>query len=94
MFFISLVPVAVFLIGTMVGLEKLNLRMLSIMSIISLGVVVASYGEIDFNWIGVVYQFGGVIGEAARLICIEILLKKKGLNFNPLTMMYYISPFR
>lgn len=88
----AVMPVAVFLFGTAVGLEKLNLQMLSIMSIISFGVVVASYGEVGFNWVGVVYQFGGVIGEASRLICIEILLKRKGLKLNPLSMMYYISP--
>eukprot|EP00250_Pteridium_aquilinum_P013674 c21497_g1_i2 orf=231-1205(+) len=88
----AVMPVAVFLFGAAVGLESLNLQMFSIMSVISLGVLVASYGEIGFNWVGVVYQLGGVIGEASRLICIEILLKRKGVKLNPLTMMYYISP--
>lgn len=85
---------AVFLFGVAVGLESFNVHMLSIMSIISLGVLVASYGEVGFNWVGVVYQLGGVIGEASRLICIEILLKRKGVKLNPLSMMYYISPCR
>ncbi|MCO5556692.1 hypothetical protein L7F22_010243 [Adiantum nelumboides] len=88
----AVMPVAVFLIGVAVGLESLNIKMLTIMSIISLGVLVASYGEIGFDWVGVVYQLGGVIGEASRLICIEILLKQKGVKLNPLSMMYYISP--
>ena len=35
---------------------------------------------------------GGVIGEALRLIFMEILLKKKGLKLNPITIMYYVSP--
>lgn len=88
----AVMPVAVFLFGVAVGLESMNLHMLSIMSIISMGVLVASYGEVGFNWVGVVYQLGGVIGEASRLICIEILLKRKGFKLNPLSMMYYISP--
>lgn len=88
----AVMPVAVFLFGVAVGLESFNVHMLSIMSIISLGVLVASYGEVGFNWVGVVYQLGGVIGEASRLICIEILLKRKGVKLNPLSMMYYISP--
>ncbi|MCO5574921.1 hypothetical protein L7F22_028716 [Adiantum nelumboides] len=88
----AVMPVAVFLIGVAVGLESLNIKMLTIMSIISLGVLVASYGEIGFDWVGVVYQLGGVIGEASRLVCIEILLKQKGVKLNPLSMMYYISP--
>jgi len=54
--------------------------------------VIASYGEVNFNWIGVVYMMGGVLGEAFRLIFIELLLKKKGLKLDPITMMYYVSP--
>eukprot|EP00897_Mesotaenium_endlicherianum_P005956 jgi/Mesen1/5389/ME000268S04586 len=70
----------------------LSWRMLGIMCLISGGVVVASYGEINFDWVGVVYQLGGVVGEATRLILIEVLLKRKGFKFDPLTMMYHISP--
>jgi drug/metabolite transporter (DMT)-like permease len=88
------VPVAVFLLGVFFGLEEMNGRMLGTMAIISGGVVIASYGEVNFNWIGVVYMMGGVLGEAFRLIFIELLLKKKGLKLDPITMMYYVSPCR
>lgn len=64
------------------------------MSVISLGVLVASVGEISINWIGVVYQMGGVVGEALRLIFMEIFVKRKGLKLNPISMMYYVSPCR
>lgn len=87
-------PVAVLLLGAAVGLEALSIKMLTAMCIISGGVLVASYGEINFSWVGVMYQLGGVVGESARLILIEVLLKRKGLNMNPLTMMYYVSPSR
>lgn len=72
----------------------MSCRMLLIMSVISFGVLVASYGEININWIGVVYQMGGVVGEALRLIFMEIFVKKKGLKLNPISMMYYVSPCR
>lgn len=88
----AIMPVAVFLLGAAVGLEVLSCKMFLIMSVISFGVLVASYGEINVNWVGVVYQMGGVIGEALRLIFMEILLKRKGLKLNPITMMYYVSP--
>lgn len=87
-------PVAVFILGAAVGLEVLSCRMFFIMSVISFGVLVASYGEIDVNWVGVVYQMGGVIGEAFRLIFMEIFVKKKGLRLNPISVMYYVSPCR
>ncbi|KAG9138469.1 hypothetical protein Leryth_012751 [Lithospermum erythrorhizon] len=76
------------------GLEMMCCRMLLIMSLISCGVLVASYGEIDINWVGVVYQMGGVVGEALRLIFMEIFVKRKGIKLNPLTVMYYVSPCR
>ncbi|XP_049374264.1 probable sugar phosphate/phosphate translocator At3g14410 [Solanum verrucosum] len=88
----AIMPVAVFILGVAAGLEMMSCRMLLIMSIISLGVLVASYGEIDINWVGVVYQMGGVVGEALRLIFMEILVKRKGLKLNPISVMYYVSP--
>ncbi|KAJ6301589.1 hypothetical protein OIU77_015821 [Salix suchowensis] len=88
----AIMPVAVFVLGVAAGLEMMNCRMLFIMSVISFGVLVASYGEININWIGVVYQMGGVVGEALRLIFMEILVKRKGLKLNPVSVMYYVSP--
>ncbi|XP_015888345.2 probable sugar phosphate/phosphate translocator At3g14410 [Ziziphus jujuba] len=88
----AIMPVAVFILGVAAGLEVMSCRMLLIMSVISFGVLVASYGEINISWIGVVYQMGGVIGEALRLIFMEILVKRKGLKLNPISVMYYVSP--
>ena len=87
-------PVAVFILGVAAGLEVMSCRMLLIMSVISFGVLVASYGELDINWVGVVYQMGGVVAEALRLIFMEILVKRKGLKLNPVSVMYYVSPCR
>lgn len=88
----AVMPVAVFILGVAAGLEVMSCRMLLIMSVISFGVLVASYGEINISWIGVVYQMGGVVGEALRLIFMEILVKRKGLKLNPISLMYYVSP--
>ncbi|KAG4149421.1 hypothetical protein ERO13_D05G333000v2 [Gossypium hirsutum] len=84
--------IAVFILGVAAGLEVMSCRMLLIMSVISFGVLVASYGEINISWIGVVYQMGGVVGESLRLIFMEILVKRKGLKLNPISIMYYVSP--
>ncbi|CAN4104355.1 unnamed protein product [Withania somnifera] len=88
----AIMPVAVFILGVAAGLEMMSCRMLLIMSVISFGVLVASYGEVAINWVGVVYQMGGVVGEALRLIFMEILVKRKGLKLNPISVMYYVSP--
>ncbi|KAE9456311.1 hypothetical protein C3L33_11786, partial [Rhododendron williamsianum] len=83
----AIMPVAVFILGVAAGLEVMSCRMLLIMSLISFGVLVASYGEININWIGVVYQMGGVVGEALRLIFMEILVKRKGIKLNPISVI-------
>ncbi|XP_004294112.1 PREDICTED: probable sugar phosphate/phosphate translocator At3g14410 [Fragaria vesca subsp. vesca] len=88
----AIMPVAVFVLGVAAGLEVMSCRMLLIMSVISFGVLVASYGELNINWIGVVYQMGGVVGEALRLIFMEIFVKRKGLKLNPISVMFYVSP--
>ncbi|KAJ3693454.1 hypothetical protein LUZ60_008934 [Juncus effusus] len=88
----AIMPVAVFLLGAAFKLEELSFRMFLIMSVISVGVVVASVGEVTIVWVGVVYQMGGVLAEALRLIFIELFLKKKGVRLNLVSMMYYVSP--
>ncbi|XP_072994166.1 probable sugar phosphate/phosphate translocator At3g14410 [Typha latifolia] len=88
----AVMPVAVFLLGAAAGLEEMSSRMFFIMSVISFGVIVASYGEVTISWVGVVYQMGGVVAEALRLIFIEIFLKRKGVRLNLISMMYYVSP--
>lgn len=61
-------------------------------SIIVLGVALASYGEVEFVWIGVFYQAGGIFAEAFRLIMIQILLSDEGQRLDPLVSLYYYAP--
>lgn len=63
-------------------------------AVISGGVLVASYGEIQFDLVGLVYQVGSVISEALRLVLTQILLQRKGIKMDPITIMYYMSPCR
>lgn len=64
------------------------------MLLVSVGVVVSSYGEIHFNVVGTVYQVTGIFAEALRLVLTQVLLQKKGLTLNPITSLYYIAPCR
>jgi len=45
----AIIPVAIFLLGIAAGLEVLCCKMFLIMLVISFGVLVASYGEINVN---------------------------------------------
>jgi hypothetical protein len=52
------------------------------MHVISVGVIVASIGEITTYWVGVVYEMGAVVAEALRLIFNEIFLKRTSVKLN------------
>ncbi|XP_073312071.1 probable sugar phosphate/phosphate translocator At3g17430 isoform X1 [Primulina huaijiensis] len=88
----ALMPVATFTVAVLCGTDKLRLDVFLNMVLVSVGVVVSSYGEIHFNVIGTVYQVTGIFAEALRLVLTQVLLQKKGLTLNPITSLYYIAP--
>lgn len=87
-------PVATFLVAVIWGTEKLRCDVFSNMVLVSVGVVISSYGEIHFNVLGTVFQVTGIVAEALRLVLTQVLLQKKGLTLNPITSLYYIAPCR
>ena len=88
----ALMPVSVFAVGCIFGMESYNPKTLVNMIIVTIGVIIASYGEINFVVIGVLLQLASVATESTRLMLIQILLQKRGLSLNPITTMYYIAP--
>ncbi|GFP81249.1 probable sugar phosphate/phosphate translocator at3g17430 [Phtheirospermum japonicum] len=88
----ALMPVATFVVAVLCGTDKLRWDVFLNMLLVSIGVVVSSYGEIHFNVIGTVYQVTGIFAEALRLVLTQVLLQKKGLTLNPITSLYYIAP--
>lgn len=76
------------------GTDILRYDVLLNMVLVSVGVVVSSYGEIHFNVVGTFYQVTGIFAEALRLVLTQVLLQKKGLTLNPITSLYYIAPCR
>ncbi|KAH7675310.1 Glucose-6-phosphate/phosphate and phosphoenolpyruvate/phosphate antiporter domain-containing protein [Dioscorea alata] len=88
----ALMPVATFLMAVICGTDKLSWAVFMNMLLVSVGVVISSYGEIHFNIIGTLYQVTGILAEALRLVLTQVLLQKKGLALNPITSLYYIAP--
>lgn len=74
------------------GVANPKMKVLVNVSIIVLGVAIASFGEISFSWIGFFYQMGGIVFEAIRLVMIQILLSGEGQNMDPLVSLYYYAP--
>jgi hypothetical protein len=88
----ALMPVAVFCVGCVFATEKFSMGTFGNMMIVSLGVAIASYGELNFVVIGVVLQLFSIVTESTRLVLVQILLQRRGLKLNPITSLYYISP--
>ncbi|CAN4081641.1 unnamed protein product [Withania somnifera] len=88
----ALMPVATFVMAVICGTDKLRCDVFLNMLLVSIGVVISSYGEIHFNIVGTVYQVTGIFAEALRLVLTQVLLQKKGLTLNPITSLYYIAP--
>ena len=88
----ALMPVAVYSIGVLFKKENFRGETMCNMVSISVGVAIAAYGEAKFDAWGVTLQLGAVAFEATRLVMIQILLTSKGINFNPITSLYYVAP--
>lgn len=61
-------------------------------SVIVVGVVIASYGELEFVWLGVILQIAGVAFEALRLTMVQRLLSSAEFKMDPLVSLYYFAP--
>lgn len=73
-------------------IEKPNMRVLGNVSVIVLGVIIASYGEIAFVLIGVVFQACGIVFESIRLVMVQKLLSSPEYKMDPLVSLYYFAP--
>ncbi|KAF3935882.1 hypothetical protein ABW20_dc0102070 [Dactylellina cionopaga] len=85
-------PVAVLLAGWALGKERPNARVFGNVSIIVLGVIIASYGEIKFVMVGFIFQALGVAFEATRLALVDKLLNSPEYKMDPLVSLYYFAP--
>ncbi|KZV98117.1 TPT-domain-containing protein [Exidia glandulosa HHB12029] len=86
----AFVPVAILLISWTARIHEPNQRLFAIVCMISLGVAMASYGELRFDGLGFIIQALAVMFEASRLVMIEILLH--GMKMDPLVSMHYYAP--
>ncbi|EEB88572.1 hypothetical protein MPER_13528, partial [Moniliophthora perniciosa FA553] len=67
-----------------------NRKLAVIVFMISVGVALASHGELHFNLFGFIVQAAAVAFEASRLVMIQILLH--GLKMDPLVSLHYYAP--
>ena len=74
------------------GVSQINMRIFLNVSVIVVGVIIASYGELEFVWMGVILQIAGVAFEALRLTMVQRLLSSAEFKMDPLVSLYYFAP--
>ena len=85
-------PVAVLLFSFGFGLETPSLRLFGYITAIAVGVMIACYGQLELNWLGVGFQCAAVIVEALRLCLVNIALTAKGIKLSPVSFLSVVAP--
>ncbi|KAI9889769.1 MAG: hypothetical protein M1814_004971 [Vezdaea aestivalis] len=85
-------PVAVLLASWGLGVSQPNMKVLFNVSFIVIGVVLATFGEITFILTGFLFQAGGIMFEAIRLVMVQRLLSSAEYKMDPLVSLYYFAP--
>lgn len=88
----ALMPCIVYAVGVLQNVENHTWRKLANMITITVGVAIASYGELNFNLTGFLLLLGSLGCEAARLVSIQVLLTSEDVKLNSITTLYYVSP--
>lgn len=85
-------PVAVLVTTWIMGLAQPSMKTFGNVSIIVVGVIIASMGEIKFVLFGVLVQIAGILFEAIRLAMVQGLLSGSDFKMDPLVSLYYFAP--
>merc|ERR1712008_404557 len=82
----------VYLVGCVMGTQKFSLAFAKVILAITVGLSIASYGELKFNLKGFLYQVASLSLDGLRINTIEILLKSSGYKLNPLSSLQIFAP--
>lgn len=87
----AVTPVSVLTFSYLLLKKEVAAKTWAIVSVISLGVGIASYGEIDFDLLGFSVQLFAILVESCRLVLIQILLQ--GFGMDPLVVSPELRQF-
>lgn len=89
----STTPVTVLLCSWAFRVSNPDMKTLANVTVIVIGVAIASFGEIKFNILGFLFQLSAVVCESIRLVMMQRLLSSSAdLKMDPLVSLYYFAP--
>ena len=88
----AMMPCVVYVVACVMKVETFSRRTMLNMIVITAGVCIASYGELNFNWTGMLLLLASIACEAVRVVSIQLLLTSADIKLNSVTTLYYVSP--
>jgi hypothetical protein len=88
----AITPVVTLLVGIVAGVNKVCVKLMAIVAVISVGVVIASADELAWDTLGFALQLAAVLAESVRLVTMQLLLQKHLPKTSPLVMLSLFAP--
>ncbi|KAL2205977.1 TPT-domain-containing protein [Sarocladium strictum] len=88
----GLSPVFVLFLTWLWSLKQVTTSDIFSILVITGGVMLASFGELEFSWLGTTIHLTGLGCEALRVVMIQALLNDEGHEVGPLLGLYYFAP--
>ena len=83
-------PVPLLMLSFAAGREKPSFVQLAIVLVVSAGVTLSSFGELQFSSVGFTIQLTAVLTDCFRMIILDMMLKD--LQLDSLSLLYYSAP--
>jgi len=83
---------AVYITGCLLGTQRWSRPVAKTLLTVTIGLTLASLGEVNFDALGFVIQVMSMSAESLRINMLEIRLKSQGYKLNPLSSMKIFAP--
>jgi drug/metabolite transporter (DMT)-like permease len=80
------------MVGLLFGTETYNNRSMLKVLIVAAGVMIASYGEVRANFLGVSLQLGSIVSDAVRCTLLQLVMQKNEVKLSPVGTLYCVAP--
>jgi len=88
----ALTPLVTLAASVVLRVESASRKQAAVVAAMCVGIVVASYGEILWNTVGVAFQVTSVVAEGSRLVVTQILLQQHLPKSSPLVSVSIFAP--
>jgi hypothetical protein len=83
---------SVYIAGCFLGTQEWSMPKIASLFIITLGLVITSWGELNFSWLGFTMQVTALVTEGLRINIIELRMKSAGYKLNALSSVQVFAP--